>query len=846
MKLWSAIFVICLLASTVQGVFAVNESGIDTGSGIISEAPMNPEFIEYQNTVQQLESLKKILSNDRLGYIPEPADTTHLKGKKISKKALEAEAQGISDVSTGDAGEIVSAPATYDLRTAGKVSPVKNQGSCGSCWAFATYGSMESEALPGQLFDFSENNLKNTNGFDGGPCAGGNSQMATAYLARWSGAVAEAADPYVDSSTSNSPTGLPVQEHAQEMLQIPGRSGPLDNDNIKATLQTTGALYTTMYWSNTYYNPSTSAYYYSGTAGSTHAVTIVGWDDAYSRTNFLTAPPGDGAFIIKNSWGTSWGNNGYFYMSYYDSKVGKSLTVFTGESATNYAHIYQYDPLGWISSMGYNTDTAWAANVFTATSQEAVSAVGLSTNQVNTAYQVFIYTNPTQGPISSAGPVSTVQGTIGIPGYHTVTLPTPVAVKAGDKFSVVVRFQTPNYVFPITIEKIISGYSSQATASAGQSYTSSTGTSWTDLTASIPNANVCLKAYTVNTGTSAPVAAFSVTPVSGTAPLTVKFTDQSTGTAPLTWAWDFNNDGVTDTNLQNPTIVYSVVGTYTAKLTVSNSAGTSAATKTITVTTASVPPTAIFSTNTTSGTAPLAVKFTDQSTGTAPLTWAWDFNNDGVTDTNLQNPTIVYSVVGTYTAKLTVSNSAGTSAATKTITVNTAPVAPVAAFTGSPTIGTAPLKVIFTDSSTGSITTRTWQYKLTSSSTWSSLTLDATNAFTFTTAGTYDVRLTVTGSGGSNTQTITGYITVTSVAAPVASFTGKPTSGVSPLTVIFTGVSTNSPTSWEWTFGDGGTSSLQSPSHTYTTVGTYTVTLTVKNAQGTSQVTKRNYIKVRK
>ena len=257
-RISSTILVICLLASTVQGVFAVQESGTDTDSGLISEAPLNPEYIEYKNTFQSPEWVKQINSKDQLGYIPEPADTSHLKGKKVSKKALEAEVQGISDIPAGDTGEILSAPATYDLRTAGRVSPVKNQGSCGSCWAFASYGSMESEALPGQLFDFSENNLKNTHGFDYAACSGGNAQMATAYLTRWSGAVAEADDPYVESSTT-SPTGLPVQEHAQEILMIPGRSGPLDNDNIKAALQTTGALYTTMYWSDTYYNAATKS-----------------------------------------------------------------------------------------------------------------------------------------------------------------------------------------------------------------------------------------------------------------------------------------------------------------------------------------------------------------------------------------------------------------------------------------------------------------------------------------------------------------------------------------------------------------------------------------------------------
>ena len=666
MKLWSAIFVIFLLASSVQGVFAVKDTETDTDSGIISEAPLNPEFIAYQNAFQSPESVKQINSKDQLGYIPEPAEKTHLKGKKVSKKALEAEVQGISDVPAGDTGEIVSAaPATYDLRTSGRVSPVKNQGSCGSCWAFASYGSLESEALTGQVFDFSENNLKNTHGFDLAPCSGGNAGIATAYLTRWSGAVAEANDPYVDTSTT-SPTGLPVLEHAQEILTIPGRSGPLDNDNIKSALQTTGALSTTMYWSDNYYNTTSGAYYYGGTMGSNHAVTIVGWDDTYSRTNFLYAAsiPGDGAFIVKNSWGTSWGKNGYFYLSYYDSQVGKSLTAFTGESTANYNHIYQYDPLGWISSVGFGSDTAWAANVFTATSQEAVSAVGLTTNQLNTAYQISIYTSPIQGPINSAGPVTTVQGTIGIPGYHTIALPTPVTVQAGEKFSVVVKVQTPNYNYPITIEKPTGGYSSQATGSAGQSYVSSTGTTWANLTANIPNANVCLKAYTVNTGTTAvaPVASFTGTPTSGTAPLTVSFTDASTN-SPTSWYWTFG-DGSTST-AKSPSHAYSTAGTYTVSLTATNAGGSNTLTRTgyITVSTATVAPVASFTGTPTTGKFPLTVSFTDASTN-SPTSWYWTFG-DGSTST-LKSPSHTYSAKGTYTVSLKATNAGGSNTLTRT------------------------------------------------------------------------------------------------------------------------------------------------------------------------------------
>jgi PKD repeat protein len=168
--------------------------------------------------------------------------------------------------------------------------------------------------------------------------------------------------------------------------------------------------------------------------------------------------------------------------------------------------------------------------------------------------------------------------------------------------------------------------------------------------------------------------------------------------------------------------------------------------------------------------------------------------------------------------------------------VNDGCVAPVAAFTGSPTSGFAPLTVAFTDQSSGSPTSWSWTFGDGGTSTSQS------PSHTYTSTGTYTVTLVATNACGSDTETKTNYITVTTCTAPVANFTGTPTSGYTPLAVTFTDQSTGSPTSWSWAFGDGGTSTSQSPSHSYTTAGTFTVTLTVTNACGSDQEVKTGYI----
>jgi PKD repeat protein len=164
------------------------------------------------------------------------------------------------------------------------------------------------------------------------------------------------------------------------------------------------------------------------------------------------------------------------------------------------------------------------------------------------------------------------------------------------------------------------------------------------------------------------------------------------------------------------------------------------------------------------------------------------------------------------------------------------PTPPAAAFTGSPTSGCSPLAVSFTDQSTGEITSWSWTFGDGGTSTTQS------PSHTFNAVGTYEVSLTATGPGGSDTETKTGYITVST--SPVAEFSGTPISGNAPLTVTFSDLSTGSPTSWSWNFGDGGTSTTQNPSHQYSAVGTYTISLTATNGCGSTTETKTGYISV--
>ena len=440
-------------------------------------APLNPEFVRVHEAASKLAVVN-------YGLRPIPVDLSYLRGQAILPPLRPR----------------VALAAKYDLRALGKVTPVRNQGPHGTCWAHATFGSMESCLLPAESRDFAENHLVNLDGFDYVYDIGGHYFMSMAYLAGWSGPVNETDDPYPNPDAS--PTGLTAVKHAQQMRIIPGKSGPEDNDLIKQAVVDGGAVYASYYHEDGYFNPAENAYRYPESNPGNHAVTLVGWDDNFDKAKFTIPAPGNGAYIVKNSWGESWGEGGYYYVSYYDSRFGyETMCAFHGvEAADNYAEIYSYDPLGWVANLGIGTPTFWGSNLFTATATGKLGAVGFYANSLNTSYTIRVYGGVAAGAPGSGTLVTTKTGTSAFPGYYTIHLDTPVEVTSGQRFSIVIGMTTPGYSYPFPIEYVLYGYSSAAAAAAGQSFYSTDGNDWYDLASWNTTANFCIKGYTVING----------------------------------------------------------------------------------------------------------------------------------------------------------------------------------------------------------------------------------------------------------------------------------------------------------------------------------------------------------
>ena len=377
--------------------------------------------------------------------------------------------------------------------------------------------------------------------------------------------------------------------------------------------------------------------------------------------------------------------------------------------------------------------------------------------------------------------------------------------------------------------------------------------------------------YWINVSPVVPTASFTSSVTSGNEPLSVSFVDTSTDT-PTAWNWSFrnvigNNTEVWWTTTQSPLHTFGA-GNFSIKLNASNSAGynISAQITFINVSTSVIPtptptpvPTGVaaqFDASPRTGNASMNVSFTDLSTG-YPTTWNWSFGDGIWTNGTTQNPFHLYTLAGSYSITLVVNSTETNHSLTKNNFIFVYPeVPPTAAisanFVGSPLRGSAPMNVSFTDVSDGYPTSWNWSFGDGNFSEEQNPTNE------YITPGIYTVSLNASTMTDYNISIKTSYLIVwaptptptptpTPVPTPVmitAQFVASPLSGSNPLFVSFTDLSTGPPTAWNWSFGDLTYDTTQYPTHTYSSVGNYTVELFVSNTEGNSTAIKANYIVV--
>lgn len=398
-------------------------------------------------------------------------------------------------------------PGTYNANEERFVTDVKNQRNTSLCWAFSLASNLETSLLTREqkYYDLSEEQLayfwanrvndplgntpndkitRTQSDYHGT----GNGRVASFFLSTWSGMTTEEKVPF-QSSAVTWPDSLAYDTSAYMEDAI---FSQYTVDRTKQLLMEYNSVSAMIYMLDNYYYPDTASYSCPQSGLVNHAVTIVGWDDTYSKENFPSASgvKNDGAWIVKNSYGKNWGKNGYFYLSYEDQSI-TNLVSNTASASEEYNNNYFYDGAA-AGTFTFPSNTInngyYVSNIFKATAgngkDEKLGEIVTAVPQDNTDFQIQVYTDlkntsdPTSGTPAYAEPVDYTQPLAGI---HTIRLNTPVKIPQGTFYSVVIKI--PNGSNKFYVEKTTTS-TSWFTATAGidpdQSFFSTSGKKWYD------------------------------------------------------------------------------------------------------------------------------------------------------------------------------------------------------------------------------------------------------------------------------------------------------------------------------------------------------------------------------
>lgn len=381
-------------------------------------------------------------------------------------------------------------PSSYDYRKLGYVTSVKNQGEKNSCWSFAANAAVESSVLKAtkKKIDLSENVvfdsvLKYSKYGDLRTNETALFMRPTGSLLSWLGTTPLEYDSYDELGKITDLSTTEGAIHVHDMMYVNSANNVNNIRPFKEAIYKYGGIYIFVaaeYNNARKYNKKTAASYTNTYVNPNHAVTIVGWDDNYSKNNFATKPPGNGAWIVKNSYGTKWGDKGYYYLSYYDKTfLTRPGIVFIINNTLNYNKNYQTDIIG--NDDNYLTPnsrkTIYYMNKYTMVENDYLAAVGTYFNRKGVEYELELYVNNNLKYKQT--------GTSPFSGFTTIKLKNYVPIKTNDQVKVLVK----SNAVPLQLE-------SRQYAEKGASFYSTDKKNWVDL--ANKDQTACLKLYTID------------------------------------------------------------------------------------------------------------------------------------------------------------------------------------------------------------------------------------------------------------------------------------------------------------------------------------------------------------